>query len=196
MNSIRGRLSCRLRAGSITGPTLTCVAQGTGLQDAFYGSFRANEGSQAPPGLRRSQSAPSAHPNLELSSPCPLPGQRVGSTAHTAQPGSGRGKTTLSRHGERAQLSRVGMPLGLHPTPTGTPQEKGATPQASSRAQALGRPPWEQEAASEDRPREGCLGQRSSSCELPAELGGTELRAASDSSPQETQSCQAPRGRS
>ena len=109
MNRVRRRLSCRLQAGSIAGPTLTCVAQGTGLQDTFYGSFRANEGSQAPPGLRRGQSAPSAHPNLEPSSPCPLPGQRMGSKApHSTARQRAKARPRSPKHGGCAQLSRVG----------------------------------------------------------------------------------------
>ena len=109
MNRVRRRLSCRLQAGSIAGPTLTCVAQGTGLQDTFYGSFRANEGSQAPPGLQRGQSAPSAHPNLEPSSPCPLPGQRMGSKApHSTARQRAKARPRSPKHGGCAQLSRVG----------------------------------------------------------------------------------------
>ena len=131
VNRIRGRLSCRLRAGSIECPALTCVAQGMGLQEVFYGSFRANERSRVPPGPGSGQSAPSAHPNLEPSNPCPLPGQPHGQHSPTRHSqAAAKGETQVSTaFPEAPSIGRScpewKMPLQPHLMPTVTPQERG-----------------------------------------------------------------------
>lgn len=172
---------------------------GNRLQDALWGSFRANESSLAAPGLRRGRSVPSAHPNLEPSNPCPLPGQtrgQHGPTQHSQA--AAKGETRASSAFFKAPRMCAAVPSGRRLAgctrhPQGHHRRRRATPQASSRAHALGRPLGSKTQPVRAVPERGAwAGGAALSCLQGG--GGAELRAASGSSPQDTQPHRAPRG--
>ena len=202
VSRIRGRLSWRPRAGSTACPALACTAQGARCALGLLQGKREQPGgprpAEGPVGAQRSpqsgaqQPLPTAWPDAWATRP------------HAAQPGSSQRRDTSqqrllqSTENVRSRPERK-TPLGLHPAPSGTPQEKGGHPTGFLQGSRPWTPPWAQDAASEGRPREGCLGRRSSS-ELPAGRGGgaegslrqQPSRHSVPPSPQGSQSCERP----
>lgn len=127
---------------------------------------------------------------------------------HTAQPGSSQRQDT-SQH-RVPEAPRIGrscpewkMPLGPHLMPTVTPQERGPPHRLPP-----GLMPWDSPLGSKawpvrTVPERGAWARGAAAALSCLQSGGggvgvgrrgAELRAASASSPQETESCQAPRG--